>query len=86
MFRYNITVQTSFIFKENTALGPRLRKPNEESSLVANAKLTETIMAKLWALVNEKQSPLVKVNPLKFGGNKRSYIHKVERKEFEKRK
>ena len=52
MFRYNVTVHTSFIFKENTALGPRLRNPNEESSFVANAKLTETIMAKLWALFN----------------------------------
>ena len=52
MFRYNMIVQASFIFKENTALGTRLRNPNEESSLVANAKLTETIMAKLWALFN----------------------------------
>ena len=52
MFRYNMIVQTSFIFKENTALGTRLRNPNKESSLVANAKLTETIMAKLWALFN----------------------------------
>ena len=52
MFRYNMIVQTSFIFKENTALGRRLRNPNEESSLVANTKPTETIMAKLWALFN----------------------------------
>ena len=52
MFRYNMIVQTSFIFKENTVLGRRLRNPNEESSLVANTKPTETIMAKLWALFN----------------------------------
>ena len=45
MFRYNMIVQTSFISKENTALGRRLRNPNEESSLVANTKPTETIMA-----------------------------------------
>ena len=36
MLRYNTIVQTSSIFKENTALGTRLRHPNEESSLVAN--------------------------------------------------
>ena len=52
MFRCNMIVQTSFIFKENRARGPRLRNPNEESPLVANTKLTETIMAKLWALFN----------------------------------
>ena len=46
MFRYNMIVQTSFIFKENTTLlGTRLRNPNEESSLVAVTKLTETIIA-----------------------------------------
>ena len=52
MSRYNMIVQTSFIFKENTALGTSLRNPNEESSFVANTKLTETIMAKLWAIFN----------------------------------
>ena len=52
MFRYNTIVQTSSIFKENTVLGIRLRNPNEESSLVANTKLTETIIAKLWAVFN----------------------------------
>ena len=36
MFRYNTIVQTSSIFKENTALGTSLRHPNEECSLVAN--------------------------------------------------
>ena len=50
MFRYNTIVQTSSIFKENTARGTRLRNPNEESSLVANTKLTETILVKLWAV------------------------------------
>ena len=50
MFRYNTIVQTSSIFEENTARGTRLRNPNEESSLVANTKLTETILAKLWAV------------------------------------
>ena len=49
MSRYNMIVQTSFIFKENTALGTSLRNPNEESSFVANTKLTEIIMVKLWA-------------------------------------
>ena len=52
MFRYNMIFQTSFVFKENTALGTRLRNPNEEGSLVANTKSTEIIMAKLWALFN----------------------------------
>ena len=52
MFGYNMIVRTSFIFKENTALDTRLRNPNEESSFVANTKLTETIVAKLWALFN----------------------------------
>ena len=47
-----MTVHASFIFKKNTALGTRLRNPNEKRSLVANAKLTETIMAKSWALFN----------------------------------
>ena len=84
MFRYNMIVQTSFIFKDNTALGRRLRNLNEESSLVVNTKPTETIMAKLWALFNQKQRPLVKVKPLESGGNKRSYIHKGERKKFSK--
>ena len=31
MFRYNMIFQTPFIFKEYTALGIRLRNPNEES-------------------------------------------------------
>ena len=52
MFRYNITVQTLFIFKENLSLGTGLRKTNEESPLVANTKLIEAIMAKIWALFN----------------------------------
>ena len=52
MFRYNTIVQTSSILKGNTAIGTRLRNPNEESSLVANTKLTETIIAKLWAVFN----------------------------------
>ena len=76
MFGYNMIVRTSFIFKKNTALDTRLRNPNEESSFVANTKLTETIMAKLWALFNQKQRPLVRVNPLESGGNKRPYIIK----------
>ena len=52
MFRYNMIFQASFIFKENTVLGTRLRNPNEENSLVANTKSAEIIMAKLWALFN----------------------------------
>ena len=52
MFRYNMIFQTSFIFKEYTALGIRLRNPIEESSLVANTKSTEIVRAKLWALFN----------------------------------
>ena len=52
MFRYNRIVQTSSIFKENTALGTRLRNLNEETSLVASTKLTKTILAKLWAVFN----------------------------------
>ena len=65
-------------------LGTQLRNPNEENSLVANTKLTETIMDKLWALFNQKQRSLVKVNTLVSGGNKRSYIHKRECKKFSK--
>ena len=52
MFRYNMIFQTPFIFKEYTALGIRLRNPNEESSLVANTKSTEIVRAKVWALFN----------------------------------
>ena len=69
MFRYNMAVQTLlflfyYFYKENTELGTRLRNPNEERSLVTNTKLTEIIMVKLWALFDQKQKPLVKVNPL----------------------
>ena len=52
MFRYNMVVRTLLIFIKNTALDTRLRNPNEDSSFVANAKLTETVMAKLLPLFN----------------------------------
>ena len=52
MFRHNTIFQTSSILKENKVIGIRLRNPDEESSLVANTKLTETIIAKLWAVFN----------------------------------
>ena len=53
--------------------------------MVANPKLKETIMAKLWALFNYKQRPMgLKVDPLESGGNKRSQIHKENKRNFQK--